>query len=180
MITLNEFITKWNNKFCEVTDPTNSNQCFDLAVAWTDALGIPRVFPFLYAYQIYTNFGTEQAKYFTRIENGLFNAPQAGDIVVYKPGFNGGAGDVVVATGKNGLWTFEAFGQNYPLGSPCVIRNAPYNYLQYNGIYGWLHPKVLDKISAEEFRRRVNEKIETQITDTAFRNWTREQLKISG
>jgi len=172
MTQLDALINKYNGKPCEVVDSTNKNQCFDLAMAWTDSLGIPRVFPFLNATQIYTDFGSEQAKYFTRIENGLFNAPQAGDIVVFRKNH------VVVATGNSNLWSFEAFSQNDPVGSYCAVKWYNYGYLQ-NTIYGWLHPLCLDKITPEEFRKRINDKIETQITDTAFRNWVREQLKIS-
>jgi len=177
MDTLTDFINKWSGKPCEVTDPSNKNQCFDLAVAWTDALGIPRVFPFLYAYQIYANFGPEQAKYFTRIENGLFNSPGAGDVVVLKPGYNGGAGHVVVATGNSNWWGFEAFSQNDPLGSYCYVRWYNFGYMQNSGVYGWLHPKVLDKMTTKQFFTTVDAKIETQITDTAFRDWVRAQIK---
>lgn len=188
MKQLDDFIEKWNGKPCRIlpstlADKNKWGQCFDLVVAWTDLLEIPHYpghpspFPFQYAYQIYFNFGTWQAQYFTRITNGPFNSPQAGDIPVWKPGYNGGPGHTAVATGKNGFWNFEAFSQNDPLGSYCGKKWYNYNYLQNSGVYGWLHPKILDKITDTQFRNMINEKIETQITDTDFRNWVRELLR---
>lgn len=134
MITLNEFITKWNNKFCEVTDPTNPNQCYDLAIAWTDALGIPRVFPFMYASQIYTNFGSLQAQYFDRIANTVDAVPQAGDIIIW----DGSVGHVAIATGKGDLNGFTSFDQNWPLNSVCHYQDHNYDNPP---VLGWLRPK---------------------------------------
>ncbi len=117
-------------------------QCFDVAVAWTDLLGIPHYpnnpspFPYANAYQIYTDFSSFQTQYFERVANGLFNAPQQGDIVVLRPNH------VVVATGNNTFWTFEGISQNDPYGSIVSIKSYPYNYGKTNAIYGWLHPKV--------------------------------------
>lgn len=185
-MTTQDFINKWNGKQLQVLPSSIADkmgQCFDVPVAFCDGLGIPHYpenpspFPYQYAYQIYFNFGTWQAQYFTRVANGLFNSPGAGDIVVFKPGYNGGPGHVVLATGNNNFWGFEAFSQNDPLGSNCSLKWYNYGYLQNTGIYGWLHPKVLDKITDTQFRAMVNEKIETQITDTAFRNYVRDVLK---
>lgn len=136
-MNLNEFITKWNYKYCEVTDPTNPNQCFDLVVAWTDNLGIPRVFPFMFAYQIYTSFGTLQAKYFDRIVNTPDAVPNPGDIVVWGNNYNfaGGHTGIYVA---GDVWSLNAFEQNDPMRSVCHIRNYNYNY-----VLGWLRPKII-------------------------------------
>ena len=186
MKELIDFIDKWKGKQLQILPSSIENgrgECFDTVAEWCNVLGIlhypenPSPFPYQYAYQIYFSFGTWQAQYFTRIANGLFNAPQAGDIVVFKPGYNGGPGHVVVATGNSNLWGFEAFSQNDPLGSNCQIKWYNYGFMQNNGVYGWLHPKILDKITDTQFRNMVNEKIETQITDTYFRDWVRELLK---
>lgn len=174
MITLNEFITKWNNKPADF-DNYYGPQCVDIVQFWVQNLGIPPLVgdP---AYTIWNNY---DPKYFTRIDNGLINSPQPGDIVIWKPGYNGGFGHIGIAVDA-GVFSFRAFEQNDPLNSYCHTQSYSYGLFSNGGIYGWLHPKALDKITAEEFRKRVNEKVETQITDTAFRNWIREQLKISG
>ncbi|MEM5875578.1 MAG: CHAP domain-containing protein [Candidatus Aenigmatarchaeota archaeon] len=138
---LKNFISKWLNKYLEVVDPTNKNQCFDLIVAWCDELGIPRVFSHLYAYQIYTVDTDDKKKYFDKIPNTADAYPQAGDIVVWAKTYNGTAGHTAIATGlhqtqgKSTDW-FEAFSQNDPVGSPCILKKYSYNH-----VLGWLRPK---------------------------------------
>ena len=182
MKQLTDFIQQYNGKYLSYLSPT-SKECFDVSAKWASLLGVPNVpnnpscFPYQYAYQIYTDFGSFQSKYFTLIPNTLFNAPLAGDIIVWKPGYNGGPGHTGVATGVGNIFSFQCFEQNDPLGQPCQLRTYGYGLYQNSGIYGWLHPKILDKITDTQFRNMVNEKIETQITDTGFRNWVRELLK---
>jgi len=140
-MAFSEFFSKWNGKYCEVSDPTNPNQCFDLVVAWTDSLGIPRTFNYMYAYQIYSNFGTEQAKYFDKIYNGPAASPRQGDIPVWSWYFNYSGGHTGVATGKGvttGTYTdwFECFEQNDPLKSVCHLKTY-----SYSNVLGWLRPK---------------------------------------
>ncbi len=173
MLTLDQFIQKYNGQYISLLTP--GKNCFDAVVAWTDNLGIPHFqgnpspFPYQYAYEIYASFGSFQAQYFNRIANGLFNAPQAGDIIVWKPNYNGGAGHTGVATGKNTFWTFEAFVQNDPVGSNCHLETYDYNYFSSAGIYGWLHPKVLDMTKEQQMLAIIN----TPISDTDFRNQVR-------
>jgi hypothetical protein len=140
-MTFNEFLTKWNNQYCEVVDPNNKYQCFDLVVAWTDTLGLPRTFNFAYAYQIYASFGPSQAVYFDRIYNGPSAAPKEGDIVVWDWYYNYAGGHTGVATGKGvttGAYTdwFECFEQNDPLRSNCHLKTYSYSH-----VMGWLRPK---------------------------------------
>lgn len=74
-------------------------QCFDWVVKWTNTLGIPHAsgnpspFPYLHAYQIYTDFGTHQAAYFDRIQTKTF---LKGDIVVLDKSV-GPSGHVAIA-----------------------------------------------------------------------------------
>jgi len=181
-MTFQQFLDKWNNKYISILNP--GKQCFDLVVAWTDNLQIlhfpnnPSPFPYEYASQIYTNFNEFQAKYFDRIENGLFNSPQAGDIVIWKPGYNGGAGHTGVATGENTFWTFDCFVQNDPLGSKCYVKTYNYGYLSSSGIYGWLRPKV-NTPNADQYVNAAKEAITSarnntntgsQIGDPEFKN----------
>ncbi|MEM3335422.1 MAG: CHAP domain-containing protein, partial [Thermoplasmata archaeon] len=108
---------------------------------WCDELGLPRLFPHLYAYQIYTVDTDEKKKYFDKIANTSDAYPQAGDIVVWSKSYNGTAGHTAVATGlhqtqgKSSDW-FEAFSQNDPTGSPCILKKY-----SYNNVLGWLRPK---------------------------------------
>jgi hypothetical protein len=127
-----------------VVDTSAKDQCVDLAVAWCDFLGIPRVFPFQYAYQIFTSFGDTQAKYFDRIYNQADNKPIEGDIPVWKWEYNYAGGHVGVATGrgvsegKSTDW-FSCFVQNDPVGEKCqIIENYDFDY-----VLGWLRPKNL-------------------------------------
>src|SRR3990167_2499112 len=120
---INEFVNKWNGKYLTVLNP--GRQCFDLVVQFARDNGVPNfpghpsMFPYQYAYQIYLNFGEFQSRYFDRIPNGPLNSPQAGDIMVWKPGYNGGAGHTAAVVSA-GIWTFNAFSQNDPVGSRCV------------------------------------------------------------
>jgi hypothetical protein len=137
MITLTDFITKYNNKYVEVVDPTNYAQCFDLVLQWCVELGIPKtIFPFLNAYQIYTGFGTQQAQYFTRHVNGPNDIPKEGDILVWGNSYNYAGGHTGIF--KSGdVWTLNAFEQNDPTKTPSHLKIYNYNY-----ILGWLRPKV--------------------------------------
>ena len=73
-----QFLANNNGKQVIVLPSSKQNgygQCFDLAVAFTDFLGIPHYqgnpspFPYPNASQIYTDFGPFQAQYFDRIAN---------------------------------------------------------------------------------------------------------------
>jgi hypothetical protein len=129
------FFNQFNNQSVEVVDPTNRNQCFDLAVAWCMWLGLPiNIFSgLMYAYQIFSNPNDEMTKKFDFILNKGYSLPKAGDIVVFAKSFNGTAGHVVVATGEGDVNSFKAFSQNDPVGSPCVVRTYSYNH-----VAGWL------------------------------------------
>lgn len=168
---IQDFIAKYNGKKVDF-DGYYGAQCVDIVQFWAQSLGIPPLVgdP---AYTIWNNY---DSKYFTRIENGLFNAPSAGDIVIWKPGYNGGFGHIGVAV-NGGVFSFTCFEQNDPINSPCHIQTYGYGYGSSGGIYGWLHPKCLDKLTLAQFFKSINDKVETQITDTAFRNYVREQIK---
>ena len=136
MTKFEEFFNQNNNKFLEVVDPTNKYQCFDLVVGWADKLSIPRVFKFLYAYQIYSSFGPTQAQHFTRIFNGPNDIPKEGDILVWSYYYNYSAGHTAVCQSAD-INRVRAFSQNDPVGKPCILRDY-----SYSNILGWLRPKV--------------------------------------
>lgn len=135
-MTYDQFILDHLGEPWEVVDPNAYAQCFDLAVGYCDALGIPRVFQFENAYEIYTRFGAEQAKYFDRVENTPTAVPPEGAIVVFKSSYNNGPGHVCLSMKYADLDTFVAFSQNDPKYNTCLVTS--YNY---NKVHGWLIPK---------------------------------------
>jgi len=140
--TFNAWLAKVDGKKIEAIDGSNLYQCYDLAVSWLDALGIPRlasggsVFPHLHAYQIYTVWSGEKLKHFTRHENTPDAMPQKGDLIIWGNTY-GTSGHVAVATDNVDLKAFWAVTQNDPLGSATFVRR--YNY---NHILGWLRFKT--------------------------------------
>lgn len=183
-MTTQEFIDKYNNQPVEVVDPTNRNQCFDLVVKYCmEVLGLPiTIFGGLtYAYQIWSPSTKMAVENFDYIENSTTANPIEGDIVVWSHWYNfswnfWGAGHTGVATGKgvaegkSSDW-FECFEQNDPTGTYSHLRI--YNY---NNVVGWLRKKS-PKLTDSQKIVLINSTIETQISDTQFRNFTREILK---
>jgi len=134
-MTHQEHLDKWINKYQERRDPSNLNQCFDLAVGYCiDVFSLPEtVFQgLLYAYQIFDKPTDLSSKSFDFIKNTLYSVPKQGDIIVWGKTYNGTAGHVAVVN-KATTDNFEAFSQNDPTGSKCILKT--YNY---NHISGWL------------------------------------------
>ena len=178
MSKFTEFLSKNNNKFIEVVDPSNPFQCFDLVVAWTDYLGIPRVFPFTFAYQIYTSFGEAQAKYFDRIYNSADALVREGDIAVWSYSYNRGAGHTAIATGEGDLYNFKAFEQNDP-EAWWASRNSHVRNYKYDYVLGRLRPKNLNMPVTDTQRiQQIKNIINTNISDSDFRNKTRSILGV--
>lgn len=165
MTTLAEFITKYNNKYIEVADPSSYAQCFDLVLKWCSEIDVPtNIFPFMYAYQIYTDFGTEQAKYFTRIYNSPDAVPKEGDVLVWGNSYNYAGGHTGIF--KSGdVWTLTAFEQNDPFKTPSHLKSYDYRY-----ILGWLRPKYYSNLTKEQ---RMLAIINSGISDSDFRNKVR-------
>lgn len=139
MLSYNDFFTFLNGKLIDAEDPADLDQCFDLVIAWVDAIGIPRsTIEHLYAYQIFTEPTATTSQYFDIIPNTPSGVPLQGDIVVWSQTYNGTAGHTGVATGNGNTNTFDCFEQNDPLGSNCHVKT--YNY---NSVLGWLHPKQM-------------------------------------
>ena len=149
-----QFFNTWNGKPCEVNDPTNKNQCMDLAYAWIDMLKIPReTIGHLYAYQVYTQPKDSTRQYFDLIPNTPTGVPQLGDLVVFgtKVGI---AGHICISTGKGNTNQFESFDQNW--------NGKQYGTLvqhNYNGVLGWLYPKNVvpapEMVNKTEFKKKI-------------------------
>lgn len=134
-----KFLSDNNNKFVERVDSNALNQCFDLAIFWCEYLGLPQnIFAGLYyAYQIWYPSTTTAVQNFNYIENGPNDIPIKGDMVIWKPGYNGGAGHVGMTTGNATLYWFDCFEQNDPVRSNSHVRRYNYDY-----VYGWLRLKT--------------------------------------
>lgn len=134
-----KFLSDNNNKFIERVDSNALNQCFDLAIYWCEYLGLPQnIFAGLYyAAQIWYPSTSIAIKNFNYIENGPNDIPIKGDVPVWKPGYNGGAGHVGVATGNATVYWFDCFEQNDPVRSNSHVRRYSYDY-----VYGWLRLKT--------------------------------------
>jgi hypothetical protein len=140
--TFNVFFANNNGKPVEVVDPTNYAQCFDLIVAWLDALGIPRVTGgLLNAYQIYNPSTAGLKQYCDIIPNSILSVPQKGDIVVWGSSYNNGPGHTGVATGNGNIFNFDCFEQNDPLKTYAHVKNY-----SYKGVLGWLRPKTTEPL----------------------------------
>lgn len=118
----NKLHSDWYNKPLMVLPNSIANhhgQCFDLAVEWAHRLGVPNYpgnpspFPYVNAYQIYTEFGSFQAQYFDRIENTPDYVVQTGDIVLWDKRLNGGAGHVALGTKDADIQYFISYDENW-------------------------------------------------------------------
>lgn len=122
-----EFFKMFNWQSVEVVDPTNRNQCFDLAVAFCLDLGLPiTIFAgLLHARQIWTNPTPLSKEKFDFIPNTATFIPKMGDICVFG---NGVSGHVSMANGVGNLGTFQSFDQNWsPAQQVSQIINHDYD-----------------------------------------------------
>ncbi len=132
-MTLQELINRYNGKPVEVEDPSNVDQCMDLAFAWTDSLGIPRAaIRRLYAYQVYTQPNDLTRQHFDIIAKA--GIPRAGDLMVWGTSV-GVAGHIAIFVSGNSSG-FTSFDQNWPPGSKAHLQSHT-----YSGVLGWLRPK---------------------------------------
>lgn len=108
-MSLQEFINKHNGKPLEVEDPSNRDQCMDLAFGWLDYIKVPRqAIRALYAYQ-----GFRNSQFMTKVSK-----PQPGDLVFWgtRVGFAGHVAIFVSGDANN----FVSFDQNWNWRKVCV------------------------------------------------------------
>jgi len=133
-----QFFNQNNGNFVEVNDPTNKNQCIDLAYAFCDFLGIPRdTIRHLYAKEIYTKATDLTKKYFNLIANSPEGIPEVGDLVVFSEKIGGIAGHISISNGTGDVNNFESFDQNF--GVPKYSRIVKHDY---KAVIGWLRPRI--------------------------------------
>lgn len=132
-MTLPSFVDKYNGKKVEYHSYSSNSkfQCVDLVNQWIDeGLGLEAI--------IGTNAigfpGKAVEMGWEWIPNFPEGIPDPGDLIVYE----GQYGHIDIALEGCTIDKIKAFSQNYPTGSPCVIRTS--NYLKPKCI-GWLHPE---------------------------------------
>lgn len=148
----NQMLVDHLNRKWEVVDPTNPNQCFDLVVGWSDLLGLPRSFQHLFAYQIFTNPTELTRQHYELIPNTPLGVPKRGDIMVWSQNYGPAGHTAVINTAS--LLSFEAFSQNDPVGSVCILKR--YNY---NSTLGWLRPKLATKYTVKQLVPMLQEAV---------------------
>jgi hypothetical protein len=128
MQTLQEFINKWNGKYCEIAgSPSAANQCVDLANQWIrDGLGLP-IIEWTNAVDFPKKASNKDYQYILNTPTGV---PVAGDLIIW----GGNVGHIAIFV-EGDTNSFKSFDQNYPTGSVCKIVTH-----NYNNVIGWLHP----------------------------------------
>jgi len=117
-VSLQEFINKYNGKGVEVEDPSNRDQCMDLAFAWLDNLGVPRAtIRHLYAYQAFSQPNDLTRQYFDLVQGKA----SPGDLIVWNTQV-GIAGHISIFVSGNFPTGFTSFDQNWPSGSKSHLQ----------------------------------------------------------
>ena len=127
---IQEFFDKHNGRFVEFNQDQYKNQCVDLVQDYiTDVLNLE--VPHANAKDL---FNAASDNDFIKILNEPTNYPLLGDIIILgeKVGEYGHCEIIKSA----GIEDYEAFCENWPLGSPAHFRKW-----NYDGVIGWLRPK---------------------------------------
>lgn len=139
-MTTQEFFDKYLNQPVEAEDPTNVDQCMDLAFKYCDEMGIPReTIRHLLAYQVYTEPLDITLQYFELVPNTPNGVPQAGDMPIFGT-IVGSAGHICIATGEGDVNSFKSMDQNWNGVKKCVYitHDYPAPTGTKTGILGWL------------------------------------------
>lgn len=133
-MTYDDFRNKYNGHAIDF-DGAYGVQCMDLYQQYNkEVVGAPSV-PADPAYKVWAENRFPTA-FYTKIENTPTGVPQKGDVIVWKPGLNGGFGHIAVFDNGN-VNIFTSFDQNFQ------IKNAHLQSHNYNYVYGWLRPKTV-------------------------------------
>lgn len=125
---LKEFIKKYQNKTVDY-DKSFGGQCVDLFNQYlVDVYKINepiKEFPVVSAFQLFDM--AKRKPNFETQNNGLFDIPKEGDIIVWNKGV-GVHGHVGICV-KAGLMSLEVFEQNWNGVQSCVINKHNYKYI---------------------------------------------------
>lgn len=142
-MNLDQFFNTWNGRFVEELDPTNENQCKDLAQKYVkDVLNQP----YLPLGNANLMFSLAQNDIYNKYVNTVSNFPQRGDLVIWDSRY-GKYGHIAIVMSANLFW-FTAFEQNDPFESPCHLKR--YSYF---GVRGWVRLRVKEDATAILFKQ---------------------------
>lgn len=142
-MTLQEFVTKYNNKFVDV-DVAYGSQCWDLAKLYAkEVVGCPDL-PTGNgtALGVYTNFLNPLPTYFTKVANNSNpnHIPPAGALVFFNWSLAGHVAIVISSNTKN-MTVFEQDG-NIDKNRDGKADGTAYKITRnYNNVIGWFIPK---------------------------------------
>lgn len=140
---LDDFVATNNGYPLEVEDPSNRDQCMDLAFGWCEVIGIPHsATRHLYAYEVFTKPTDITYEYFDVVAYQPGMVAPTGSLVVWKPRgrFTGIAGHIDLALSGSSSTQFRAFDQNWASHDYCEILVHP-----YDDVLGWLIPKGINQ-----------------------------------
>lgn len=137
--TFDLFYANVNGSHVEVSDDSNINQCFDLALLWAYCNGIPKAaIAHLYAKQIWTQATDLTRQYFDLIPNTPTGVPQKGDMMIFDASPVNIAGHVSIANGVGDINTFQSLDQNWVWQQRPTIITHNYDNPR---VLGWLRVK---------------------------------------
>lgn len=144
MSQFTDFQAQVLGKPIEVEDPTNLDQCFDLAFAWCDFIKVPReTIRHLRAFQIWTQPQDSTLQYFDYIPNTPNGVPPEGSIIVFSDAV-GVSGHVCIGTGKGDKNGFTSLDQNWAGAQYAKLVDHV-----YTSVLGWLVRKQLPVVSVD-------------------------------
>lgn len=133
----NQWFSEVDGKPVETEDPSNLDQCFDLAFSWCDFLGIPRdSIRHFRAYEIFTNPNPDTTQYWDIVVNTPTGIPPVGALIIFGKavGVSGHVCVRAIQVADSAQFTSED--QNW-----AGYQKAKLVKHSYNGVLGWLVPK---------------------------------------
>lgn len=131
----NQWFAQVDGKPIESEDPTNLDQCFDLAFNWCDFLNIPRdSIRHFRAYQIFTDPNPDTTDFWEMIANTPTGVPQVGDLIIWGTQVGVSGHVAIFKEGDSSQFTSED--QNW-----AGLQKAHLTKHSYNGVIGWLRAK---------------------------------------
>ena len=129
-MTLTQFIERYNGVGNVGTTTENTGECVGIIQKWLKNIAPDAPYTWGHAKDLLINADRNS---YEVIENTPDAVPEAGDVIVWKQGFNGTFGHTAIVV-KGNVATFEVFEQNNPLNSPCRLHTYP----NYAYVEGWL------------------------------------------
>lgn len=147
-MTVQQFFDQWNGRGVDF-DKYYGFQCMDLAQQYNkDVVGGS----FLSGAAAKDVWNTYPQDKYTRISNTPTGVPVKGDIIIWGTGV-GPYGHIAVFSSGD-VNQFTSFDQNWPVNSLCH-----YQQHNYNGVLGWLHPKVSQPVGDDVLVSKIQAEV---------------------